>query len=275
MSDRNQVAQHYTHGSLLDTIRAAVRALGKTEDTTSVEDLAPIDEFHIGGRQASIDFLDQLRLSEHHHVLDVGCGLGGTSRFVASRYGARVSGIDLTSEYVSTGEKLCSWVGLSGRITLHQGSALDMPFDSGSFDGAYMMHVGMNIPDKRTLFSEVRRVLRPGAFFGVYDVMRTGKGELSYPLPWATTARVSAVASPEEYSDALGSAGFELLAKRERRDFALDFFEKLRAKATGVPPALGLHILMGESTSKKLQNMIDGIRSGLVAPVEFMLRNPG
>jgi ubiquinone/menaquinone biosynthesis C-methylase UbiE len=60
-----------------------------------------------------------------------------------------------------------------------------MPFPDRSFDGAYMLHVGMNIEDKEKLASEVARVLRPGSVFGIYDVMRTGPGELAYPVPWA------------------------------------------------------------------------------------------
>ena len=88
---------------------------------------------------------------------------------------------------------ICGWVGLNDRISLHQGSALSMPFADGAFDGAYMLHVGMNIEDRAKLCSEVHRVLRPGSLFGIYDVMKTGDGELTYPVPWATTAASSFV----------------------------------------------------------------------------------
>ncbi|MDJ0935318.1 MAG: class I SAM-dependent methyltransferase, partial [Kiloniellales bacterium] len=112
MSGDEAVAGHYTHGSLLAAISEALATLGKTPETVSVDDLAPVDEFHIGGRQASEHFLSQLALDAETHVLDVGCGLGGASRFTASRFGCRVTGIDLTTEYVETGRTLTSWVGL-------------------------------------------------------------------------------------------------------------------------------------------------------------------
>ena len=178
MPGEQEISTHYTHGDLTAAIRSGIEKLGKTIDSVTVDDLAPVDEFHIGGRQASEHFLDQFGLTPDNRILDVGCGLGGPARFVASRYGCRVDGIDLTPEYVETGTTICKWVGLDDRISLHRGSALSMPFADGSFDGAYMLHVGMNIEDKAGLCAEVGRVLRPSALFGIYDVMKTGDGEM-------------------------------------------------------------------------------------------------
>ena len=272
MSDVDIVSNHYTHGSLLDAIRAGVEALGKSPDTVSVHDLGPVEEFHIGGRAATESFLDQLDLSSDHHVLDVGCGLGGASRFVAQQYGSRVTGIDLTQEYIETGRVLCSWVGLEHRIALDQGTATAMSYPDGTFDKAYMMHVGMNIADKQLLASELHRVLRPGGYLGIYDVMRAGDGDLTFPVPWAATAEASVVASPEEYKTALRAVGFQITAERNRRDFALDFFARLQASAIAAkgPPPLGLHILMGETAPMKVKNMIENISENRLAPVELI-----
>lgn len=274
MPSQVDVSRHYSQGSLIDDIRAGLAALGKASDAVTIEDLAPVDEFHIGGRRASEEFLGQLGLSADMHVLDVGCGLGGAARFVASRYSCRVTGIDLTGEYVETGNALSKWVGLDRRISLHQGSALAMPFADQSFDSAYLLHVGMNIEDKEELASELARVLRPGACLGIYDVMRTGEGDLAFPVPWAATAELSAVTEPERYKNALQAAGFAVIAERNRRDFALTFFAELRAKsaAAGGPPPLGLHVLMGKSTPEKVKNMIDNISEGRIAPIELIAR---
>jgi ubiquinone/menaquinone biosynthesis C-methylase UbiE len=274
MPELSDVSKHYAHGDLTEAVRSGLTLQGKSTDTVTIDDLAPVDEFHIGGRRASEDFLDQLAFSAQTKVLDVGCGLGGAARFVASRYGSRVTGIDLTAEYVETGITLCKWVGLDERISLHHGSALAMPFTEGSFDGAYMLHVGMNIEDKEKLADEVARVLKPGSVFGIYDVMRTGPGDLAFPVPWATTTGLSAVTDSDRYKGALEKAGFDILAERNRRDFALAFFADLRAKtaAAGGPPALGLHLLMGKNTPEKVQNMIDNISRGCIAPVELIAR---
>lgn len=274
MTTQQDISTHYTHGNLIATIRSGIESLGKTVNSVTVDDLAPVDEFHTGGRQASEHFLGQLDLTPEKHILDVGCGLGGPARFAASRYQCPVDGIDLTPEYIETGRALCGWVGLSDRISLHQGSALSMPFADGVFDGAYMLHVGMNIEDKAKLCSEVSRVLRPGALFGIYDVMRIGEGELSYPVPWATTAASSAVVEPGQYRSALQAAGFAVIAERNRRDFALAFIEQSRAKTitAGGPPPLGLHVLMGRNAPDKIQNMTQHISKGHIAPVELIAR---
>jgi len=274
MSGTHDVAEHYTHGSLIDAIKTGIAEISKTPETVTIDDLSAIDEFHIGGRTASIEFLDQLSLGAETHVLDVGCGLGGPARFTASRYGSPVTGIDLTAEFVQTGQVLCQWVGLDNTTQLVEGSALDMPFDTASFDAAYMMHVGMNISDKENLFAEVARVLKPGCTFGVYDVMQMAADEISFPVPWAETPATSALASPEQYKSALQKAGFEIIAERNRRDFAIAFFAEMVAStmAAGGPPPLGTHILMGESRAMKVKNMADNIKAGRIAPVELIAR---
>ena len=274
MQNDKVVSDHYTHGSLLAEIEAAIDRMGKTLDSITIDDLGAVDEFHIGGRLATDNLLSQCDFSDQHHLLDVGCGLGGASRYVATKRNSRITGIDLTDEYIETGKVLCDWVGLEKLVSLQQGSALDMPFEDDSFDGGYMLHVGMNIADKNKLFQEIYRVLRKGATFAVYDVMQHKKGDLAYPVPWAAEASTSSLSNPEQYKQALLNAGFEICAECNRQDFALEFFKQLREKmqASGGPPPLGLHTLMQESTALKLKNMVDNISAGLIAPVEIIVR---
>lgn len=272
MSNNKDISNHYLHGSLLKAIESALPKLGKTTDTVTIEDLALIDEFHIGGRQATENLLNQLNFSNKEHLLDIGCGLGGASRYTSNKYSNRVTGIDLTAEYIETGNVLSQWLNLDKKVNLHQGSALSMPFQDKTFDGAFILHVGMNIEDKTQLFKEIYRVLKPGSLLGIYDIMRNGDGELIYPVPWAANKKNSYVATPSQYKQALEKAGFEVTKENNRRNFALNFFEALKrkTKAAGGPPPLGLHTLMQESTAVKLNNMIDNIVEGYIAPVEII-----
>ena len=179
----------------------------------------------------------------------------------------------MTEEYVAVANDLARRAGLGELVAYRQGSALALPWAPGSFDGAYLLHVGMNIEDKAGLFAEIRRVLAPSGVLGIYDVMRAGAGELAYPVPWATLAGTSFVADPPTYRRLLEAAGFEVLAERDRREFALEVFRQMRARgAGGRPAALGLHIVMGPDAGRKVDNMMGDIERGLLAPVEMFCR---
>ncbi|HEV7877878.1 class I SAM-dependent methyltransferase [Bradyrhizobium sp.] len=273
-ADRSSVSGHYACNGLIEAIENGIVRMGKTIDTVTIDDLAPVDEFHIGGRKATEELVEQLGIAPGDHVLDIGCGLGGPARFIADRCKCRVSGIDLTPDYVETGNRLCEWTGLSDRVKLYQSTALSTPFPDSAFSAAYMIHVGMNIGDKENLFLEAARVLRPGSRFAVYDVMRTADGDLSFPVPWATTRESSAVDTAQGYRRALQLAGFDILSERNRREFALSYFDDLRsrAEAAGDAMPLGLHTLMGERRQAQIKNMIEGISTGKIAPVAMVAR---
>ena len=275
MESDHFVAEHYTHGSLERAILAGLAASGKNLNNLAPADLAPVDEFHIGGRQATVDFAAKLQIKPGLNLLDIGSGLGGASRYFAHECGCQVTGIDLTAEFVNTAEFLAKQVRLDGRVSYRQGSVLDLPLAPASFDVAYMLHVGMNIEDKANLFGRVRRALKPGGIFGIYDVMReSGDGDLSFPVPWASRPDMSFVESPAAYRRLLEDAGFTVLEERNRRAFAVEFFQQMRAGAASDmgPPPLGLHIVMGASAPQKVANMIENLERGLIAPVEIIGR---
>jgi ubiquinone/menaquinone biosynthesis C-methylase UbiE len=268
-----EVARHYGRGDLESVVLDGVKAAGHNLEDLRPEDLAPVDEFHIGGVEATAALAERLGLAPGTRVLDIGCGIGGPARFFASRHGCRVVGIDLTPEFVAAGTALTRRVGLADRVELRVGSALDLPVNDGTFDAATLLHVGMNVPDKGALCAAAHRALRPGGSFAVYDVMRVGEGELGYPVPWAATAATSFVETPETYRRALTAAGFAAAPELVLRDMALDFFRRMRARAaeTG-PPALGLHQLMGPDAAARVANMVAAIERGVIAPVEIIAK---
>ncbi|MGA9867041.1 MAG: class I SAM-dependent methyltransferase [Acetobacteraceae bacterium] len=273
MDTEQSVARHYAHGELQQAILDALSASGKDPNHLVLADLAPVDEFHIGGRQATADLAAQLEFAPGSHVLDIGAGLGGPSRYFAHERGCRVTGIDLTEEYVRTAQALARRVGLDDHVSYEHASALAIPFPPRTFDGAYMLHVGMNIRDKDKLFAEVRRVLKPGASFAIFDVMREADtGDLTFPVPWASTPDTSFVESQATYRKLLEAAGFAVQKARDRRDFAIESFRRMRERAaeSAGPPPLGLHIPMGATSRQKVANMIGNVERGLIAPVEII-----
>ena len=146
-----------------------------------------------------------------------------------------------------------------------------MPFEDGSFDAAITFHVAMNIKDRVKLYREIARVLRPGALFCIYDVMKGSNDGIRFPVPWAEIAANSHLTSESEMRELLSSAGFEVTEVEDRSKFAIDFFRQ-RLKADGPPPPLGLHVLTGENAREKFHNYLQGVESGSIAPTVMIAR---
>lgn len=209
------------------------------------------------------------------HVLDAGSGLGGTSRHLAAEHGCRVSGIDLTPGYVAVAKALTELTGLTDACDFRVGSVLDLPFEDGLFDAAVSFHVAMNIADRAGFYGEVARVLKPGAAFCIFDVMKgTGDG-LPYPVPWAETGETSFLMTPAETRALLEDAGFRVAEERSLHHFARDYFREVFRKTAGTgPPPLGLHLLTGANAPEKFGNYAQGLEANAIDPVIMVaLRN--
>ncbi len=266
----DKIVSHYSGAELFRKIMETLESSGVTANNIAAEHIKSIDEFHIGGEEATIALLDQLGLDSGVRVLDVGAGIGGPARLMTTRYGADVTGLDLTPDFVRTAEQLTNFLSLPTQFKV--GSALDIPFDSASFDVATLLHVGMNLPDKDKLFSEVARVLKPKGRFAVYDVMRFGKAP-AFPLPWASDPTASFLAEPDIYLEAADKASFELLSRRDRGEIAKEFFANLKARIEeSGPPVLGLPMLMGATAAEKVANMTNAVGAGDIAPVEMIFK---
>ncbi len=265
----NKIISHYSKSQLYEVIIEAIKNDGINLENLKVEDFKRVDEFHIGGPQATLDLLDQLKIKPKTKVLDIGSGIGGPARLISSHYGANVTGIDLTPDFVETAIKINDLLGLNIKFLI--GNALNIPSDENEYDLATLLHVGMNIPDKYKLFSEVSRVLNKGGSFAVYDVMIIEEGNFEFPVPWASTPSGSFVEAPNNYYEAATASGFSLISKRSRKKFALEFFNDLKKiiEKSGLPP-VGLNLVMGTDAKIKIENVVKAIEKGHLAPVEMI-----
>ena len=265
----DRVTAHYQKPALLDAIVEGLKRAGVDPDAPSLEDLAPVDEFHTAGRITTLKALDMTPIDAGMHVLDAGCGIGGTARCLAKEKGCRVTGIDLTPGYVEVAEALTARVGLGGACDFHQGSVLAMPFADGGFDAAVSFHVAMNIEDRAGFYGELARVSRPGAPLCLFDVMKGPTAGMHYPVPWAETDANSFLKTPDETAALVSEAGFDVVEQTSLRDFAIDFFRDVFAKAAEMdgPPPLGLHLLTGANSPEKFTNYAKALDEHRIDPV--------
>ncbi|CDX55945.1 Methyltransferase type 11 [Mesorhizobium plurifarium] len=267
------VADHYTVNDLGTLILHALQVSGNANSLSPI-DLAPVDEFHMGGRAATQHVIGMMNLPNHAHVLDVGSGLGGVARYLAAECGCRATGIDLTAEYVRVGTMLTERTGLADKVNLHVGSALEMPWPKANFDAAVTFHVAMNIADRPRLYAEVARVIRPGSPFAIYDVLKGPEEGLLFPVPWAETAETSFLVTAGEMRKLLDDAGFDIVHEEDRREIALGHHrERLAAQsaAGGLPP-LGLHLLQGPTASLKSRNMVTMLEANQITLAAIVAR---
>ena len=263
--DENSVNAHYGISGILDSIIKALEESGKNIDSLQPSDLAPIDEFHTRGKESTIEITNLAQLESGHNVLDVGCGLGGSARYIANEYGCSVTGIDLTDEYIDVAKRLTDLVNLSDKVSFRQGSAIDLPFDSDSFDLVWTEHTQMNISDKSKFYGELSRVLKPGGRLVFHDVFGTLKDPF-YPTPWAEHEGLSSLFTQDEAKEVMEKSNLTIDKWRDTTKLSLQFFLDMlnkTSKSGSVP--LGIHLLMGSTAKIKFLNQIKNLEEDRIS----------
>jgi cyclopropane fatty-acyl-phospholipid synthase-like methyltransferase len=267
------VIRHYTRGDLNDIVLSWLSAAGRDPRRPAPDDLAPIDELHSGGREATVAFAEGIALKRDHRLLDIGCGIGGPARFFADRTGCRVEGIDLTPEHIDVAIDLTRRMQLNDLVTFRVANALDLSWVSQPFDAAIMLHVGMNIQDKERLFRNVRAALKAGSTFGIYDLMRTSPDTIAFPMLWAQTSATSFVEEPETYCRLLEGAGFAIVREHNYRELVLDYNRRWRAECAknDALPSM-LTAMRGADWSKRAANLNEAMKARCLSPIELICR---
>jgi ubiquinone/menaquinone biosynthesis C-methylase UbiE len=269
----DSVERHYARRDLLRSIDSALAAAGKDLERLAPEDLAPVDAFHIRGREATLELARLAAPAPGTRVLDVGCGLGGSARHLAAAHGCIVTGIDLTAEYIDVARNLTERVGLGDRVQFRQASALDLPFADAAFDVVWTEHTQMNIADKRAFYAEIARVLAPNGRLAFHDVFAGEGGEPYFPAPWAEDRSISHLVPPESVRELLEALGFSIRDWADKTSASRDSFAAAVRKlhASG-PPGLGLHLLMGSNAAIKVENTLRNLTEKRVCVVQAIAR---
>lgn len=272
--DGSAVSNHYSSGDLGSRILAGLEASGKDLNALTAADLSPVDEFHTRGAEATRELAEFAGIAAGSGVVDVGSGLGGPARHLASQYGCKVTGLDLTEEFCQVATMLSERTGMTDKVSFHHGSALDMPFSDGLFDVAWTIQAQMNIADKPRFYAEIYRVLRPGGRLVFQDIFQGPGGDALYPVPWADSPHISFLVAPELARAAAEGSGFETMQWRDVTDASLAWYKK-QPDATGKPlPPLGLHLVTGQTSRDKRVNQLKNLQEGRAVLVQAMLQKP-
>ncbi|HEY8291267.1 MAG TPA: methyltransferase domain-containing protein [Thermomicrobiales bacterium] len=254
--DVQLVSAHYTAGDLGERLLAALQATGKNLDALTLDDLTPIDQFHLGGKSATLRLIARAGFRPGMHLLDIGGGLGGPARTLATEAGCTVTVLDLSEEFCRVGAMLTARTGLTDTVTFQHGSALAMPFADGSFDAVWTQHATMNIADKERLYAEIHRVLRPGGRFAMHDVMAGPNQPIHFPVPWAHDASISFLHSAEAVRASLADTGFHALAWVDEGPIILAALQKQATISTiNGPLPLGIQLVIGPQFLTMLENV--------------------
>src|SRR5262252_2966170 len=230
----DEVRDHYRATGLTERLRTALAVLGPQDQRLTPKQLAALDQFHTRGLAATAELAKLAGITADMSVLDVGSGVGGPARLVAATWGCQVTGVDLSEPFVDAARYLTERTGQSGQVSFRTASALELPFDDGHFDVVLLQHVAMNISDRARLYREIRRVLKPGGRFAIFDVVLSS-GAPHYPVPWARTLATSFLLTADATREAIELAGFRTLAWQDDSEAGKTWFSQLRASGPPSP----------------------------------------
>ncbi len=261
----DRVSAHYGETGIGERILAALQEEGIDIGALTPELLAPVDQFHTRGIIATREHAELAAPREDMHVLDVGCGVGGPARYLAATYGCRVTGIDLTEEFVEVAKMLTARCRLDHFVDFQQGNALDLPFEDTSFDMVWCQNITMNIEDKAGFYREVARVLKPGGRFTSTEMAAGAAGPPHFPLPWARVPEISFLVPQDEMRTALEAAGLRIL---EWRDASADVVAAAQSQAEQKRHSkLGVGLIAGADFGERAANSARSLAEGRLANV--------
>ena len=273
----SSVQTHYDTPNLIQTIDAGLLAAKKDPDRIHISDLALVDQLHTGGSRATLDLADRINILPDWHVLDAGCGLGGSSRLLAHTFGCRVTGIDLSPSFIETAQILTQRTGLFHKVRFQAGSILNMPWDNDQFSAVLCQHILMNIENKHTAIKEIFRVLKPGGILMLHEIVLGENTGLALPVPWADAADISFLASWETLAAWCSDVGFVLDEMTDATQTGCRYWQKVRTFAEKTSPGtrpLGPHLVFGENALSFPFTMSENFENNRIRLVEAFLKKP-
>lgn len=247
----DDITAHYSSSRPLAKLAALLDQVAPGGGPVTFEQLGGFDDFHTGGRKATVRMAELLSPSRSDTVLDAGCGIGGPARYLAATTGCKVVGVDVTPEFIDAARLLNERTGMMSQVEFRVADITKLDVADATFDHIWMQHVAMNIANREGLYAEMRRVIKPGGRFASYDVVDGGWGELVLPVPWATRPEHSYLVTPERLRGQLEAAGFRIDVWQDpTKEWVPEAREILDGPSSGARPLFGPGIFIDDIRTK-------------------------
>ncbi len=246
MSDAtSQTVYFYNrHPISCEIILTKLRASRGHLDGLRPEELFPHDQDHYGGLAATDELARGARISNGSRVADFCAGLGGTVRYLAHKYGADVTGIELTPARVAGAQELTKRVGLQETARVIEGNVLEVPLADASMDAVVSQEAFCHVPDVKKALTEAFRILRKDGRLAFSDwIANEPLTADDAQLMWDGMA-IQPLRSFSDYSHLVESSGLGVLSATDLTDEwepilqeRLAMYERLReeARQAGTP----------------------------------------
>lgn len=271
----DSVQEHYGSDDIVAHILAAVPWVPETQGHLRAPQIYAFDQFHGRELLATRDHAARLAPAPGTHLLDIGAGIGGPARYFAENFDVRVTGIDITPQFVRAATDLTALCGLADRVSFIEADAAAMPFAAASFDHAYCFYVGMNLPDRPAVLVDCARVLRPGGKL-IWTEVAERSGDPHFPLPWAATPATSHLQTRENLLAEFGAAGFDLLTVEDESGAHLELVQKLKQSAAPVSAEhqQANQVVLGPDFLRRRQNYVKSLAEGRFESLFIEARKP-
>lgn len=239
-----------------------------------IEDFSGIDQLHLGGMPATLELLNWLP-NGAKDGLDIGCGLGGTSRLLSAERDCNMVGLDLNQRYVDAATLLNQTIRPEPNCQFIVGNSLNLPFPEHRFDFVISQHATMNIDQKKTLLKGLFRVLKPQGTLLIHEIMlhqQATESDVVYPTPWANDKRESQLCHWQAFNDLALATGFKVEHFDDNTAAALTWIRQTRQQK--LKPPFTPPLVLGPNAAVMSANVLGNIEAGYLQVVSARLSKP-